>query len=273
MKIQLKRSNVLEAGAAKKPTAGQMEYGELAVNYNTSDTAIFLKDSADQIVRVGGFKAGDNINIDGDGNISADASFWEENAGKLYPKTLTNNVGIGNNNPQEKLDVTGNGKFSGNLNVTGNGTYTGKVTSASTEASDSGTTLVTKDFLDSELGSVDSSNWIEDSGKLYPKTLTNNVGIGTDNPQSKLDVNGSATFNGTITSTVQADENAFIIRSANGAKIVSQYYKDAGDGAVFTLSDVSGTAGVTLRGSTGEGVFTGSIRSPHFDLENLPSLP
>ena len=44
MKIQLKRSNVLESGAAKEPTTAQMEYGELAVNYNSSDPAIFIKD-------------------------------------------------------------------------------------------------------------------------------------------------------------------------------------------------------------------------------------
>jgi len=107
MKIQLKRSNVLDGGSAKKPTAGQMEYGELAVNYNTADTAIFLKDSANQIVRIGGFKAGDNINIDGDGNISADDSYWEQTGNNLYPKTLTNNVGIGTDNPQQELDVNG----------------------------------------------------------------------------------------------------------------------------------------------------------------------
>lgn len=54
MKIQLKRSNVLESSAAKQPTAGQMEYGELAVNYNTNDPAIFLKDSNNQIIRIAG---------------------------------------------------------------------------------------------------------------------------------------------------------------------------------------------------------------------------
>lgn len=52
MKIQLKRSNVLENGEAKAPTAGQMEYGELAVNYSTTDPAIFIKDSGNNIVRV-----------------------------------------------------------------------------------------------------------------------------------------------------------------------------------------------------------------------------
>ena len=52
MKIQLKRSNVLENGAAKKPTAAQMEYGELAVNYNTADPTIFIKDSANGIIAI-----------------------------------------------------------------------------------------------------------------------------------------------------------------------------------------------------------------------------
>jgi hypothetical protein len=54
MKLQLKRSNVLEAGSAKEPTAVQMEYGELAVNYNNGDPALFLKDSNDNIIRIAG---------------------------------------------------------------------------------------------------------------------------------------------------------------------------------------------------------------------------
>lgn len=52
MRIQLKRSNVLASGVAKEPTAGQMEYGELAVNYNATDPVIFIKDSTNQIVRL-----------------------------------------------------------------------------------------------------------------------------------------------------------------------------------------------------------------------------
>ena len=42
MKIQLKRSNQRDGGVAKKPSADQMEYGELAVNY-TSLTLQFFK--------------------------------------------------------------------------------------------------------------------------------------------------------------------------------------------------------------------------------------
>ncbi len=52
MKIQLKRSNVLNGGTAKAPSADQMEYGELAVNYNANDPVIFLKDSNNQIISI-----------------------------------------------------------------------------------------------------------------------------------------------------------------------------------------------------------------------------
>ena len=52
MKLQLKRSNVLEGGFAKAPTTAQMEYGELAVNYNLDDPCIFLKDSNNTIIRI-----------------------------------------------------------------------------------------------------------------------------------------------------------------------------------------------------------------------------
>ena len=62
MKIQLKRSNVLEGGAAKQPTTAQMEYGELAVNYNKEDPAIFIKDSNNNIIRISGVG---NISDDG----------------------------------------------------------------------------------------------------------------------------------------------------------------------------------------------------------------
>jgi len=80
MKIQLKRSNQVEAdGSAKQPTAAQMEYGELAVNYNTADPAIFLENDTGQIIRIAGsgavgeleITAGDGIDIDASNVVSA----------------------------------------------------------------------------------------------------------------------------------------------------------------------------------------------------------
>ena len=49
MKIQLKRSSVLESGLAKRPSVAQMEYGELALNYNASFPTLFYKDSSNTI--------------------------------------------------------------------------------------------------------------------------------------------------------------------------------------------------------------------------------
>ena len=69
MKLQLKRSNVLESGAAKEPTASQLEYGELAINYNTTDPAIFLKDSNNNVIRISGVH-----NIADDGQVELPAS-------------------------------------------------------------------------------------------------------------------------------------------------------------------------------------------------------
>jgi len=57
MKIQLKRSSVLVSGSAKTPSADQLEYGELAVNFSTTDPSIFMKDSNNQVVRISGENA------------------------------------------------------------------------------------------------------------------------------------------------------------------------------------------------------------------------
>ena len=55
MRIQLKRSSTLLAdGSAKPPSSAQMEYGELAVNFNNDDPAIFFKDSDSNIIRISG---------------------------------------------------------------------------------------------------------------------------------------------------------------------------------------------------------------------------
>ena len=75
MKLQLKRSNVVESGSAKEPTAAQLEFGELAVNYNNGDPVIFLKDSSNAVVRIagagapgGGGGAGDGLEAINNGN-------------------------------------------------------------------------------------------------------------------------------------------------------------------------------------------------------------
>ena len=50
LKIQHKRSAV----KAKAPQPTDLEYGEIAVNYETSDPCIYIKDSANTVRRIGG---------------------------------------------------------------------------------------------------------------------------------------------------------------------------------------------------------------------------
>ncbi len=67
MKLVIKNSAVLENGAAKPVTVAQMEFGEIALNYNTVDPTIFFKDSTN-VIR--GFKLGIQPDIDNANNQS-----------------------------------------------------------------------------------------------------------------------------------------------------------------------------------------------------------
>jgi hypothetical protein len=158
MKIQLKRSNVLLSGTAKKPSSDQMEYGELAVNYNQTDPAIFIKDSDNNIIRIAG---GDSIGNEGYPDIGDGLG---ETLDKRYVNvtgdTMTGALNVpagasGTEVPQiqEVVKKTGD-TMTGNLDVVG-----AKVTSDSTLDSDSGTTLVTKDYVDnSTIGYPDTDD-------------------------------------------------------------------------------------------------------------------
>ena len=83
MKIQLKRSKVNEGGVAKEPTKEQMLDGELAVNYNAADPAIFLKDHNGNIIRIAG-----NNSIGGDQDLGYTAD--GNNAGTVTITDGTN---------------------------------------------------------------------------------------------------------------------------------------------------------------------------------------
>ena len=81
MKIQLKRSNVLESGNAKVPTSAQLDYGELAVNYNADDPTLFLKDSNDNVIKFGGTSAYDDRYVQRAGdNMTGNLTFGTDGA-------------------------------------------------------------------------------------------------------------------------------------------------------------------------------------------------
>ena len=104
MKIQLKRSNVLESGNAKVPTSAQLDYGELAINYNADDPTLFLKDSNDNVIKFGGTSAYDDRYVQRAGdNMTGSLTFGTDGA----------------TTPNITLDSTGSATFAGNVQVAG----------------------------------------------------------------------------------------------------------------------------------------------------------
>ena len=104
MKIQLKRSNVLESGNAKVPTSAQLDYGELAVNYNADDPTLFLKDSNDNVIKFGGTSAYDDRYVQRAGdNMTGDLTFGADGAAT----------------PAIALNVSGSATFAGDVQLAG----------------------------------------------------------------------------------------------------------------------------------------------------------
>jgi len=102
MKLQLKRSSALLNGLAKEPTPGQLEYGELAINFNSADPAAYIKNSDNQVIRLSGVgKVGD---------------YWSRTNGVLSPSNASDSISV--ESGIFAGSVTATGGFIGNL--TGN---------------------------------------------------------------------------------------------------------------------------------------------------------
>ncbi|MDD3035267.1 MAG: hypothetical protein PHT25_11820, partial [Bacteroidales bacterium] len=107
--------------------------------------------------------------------------------GKTTQMTIlqNGNVGIGQATPTYKLDVSGTGRFTGAL--TGSTATFSSTVSVGTPTSSNHAT--TKSYVD-DLVTGASSKWTVSGTNTYLTTTTNNVGIGTTTPASKLTVNG-----------------------------------------------------------------------------------
>ena len=240
MKIQLKRSSVLEGGAAKEPTAAQMEHGELAVNFNENDPAIFIKDNADNIIRIGGVGS---ISDDGQVEIPSgsnppatpeDGNLWyNPEDGRLY-------VYYNDGNSSQWVDASPDGwnaaedgasihvgdtppatPTEGSLwwNTTDNTLYIYYIDSTSEQ-------WVTA----SPSGSIDVDDFVAVSGD----NMTGDLTLGTD----KIALNataGSATFAGNVTLPGGGGNTAALQKQEIEALPVSTFNNDSG---YITLGEV-----------------------------------
>ena len=92
---------------------------------------------------------------------------------------IQNHIGIGTSSPAYPLDVNGNMNISGGLRANGSSGTSGQVLTSSGGGAMSWSTV----------SGGGSSVWSESSGNAYRSS--GNIGINTNNPQYKLDVNGT----------------------------------------------------------------------------------
>jgi hypothetical protein len=123
--------------------------------------------------------------------------------------TETGNLGIGTNNPAEKLDVAGNVRFTGALMPNGSAGTTGEILVSQgagnppqwSNISSYGWSLSGNSLTGSEkLGSTNNQPLIFQTNNTETMRLTEtgNLGIGTNNPAEKLDVAGNVRFTGAL---------------------------------------------------------------------------
>ena len=249
MKIQLKRSNTLDNGSAKEPTAGQMEYGELAVNYNDTDPAVFLKDSNDNIIRIAGAGSiGSDQILSGDtlpGGVDAGTVFFNTTNDTLYYWNGSSWIAI--NGEDTYVDVSGD-NMTGNLTLgtdkvilnasTGDGAFAGKVSTAATLAGDGATTLTTK-------GYVDSNRTVPGSGTLNIKDGTG-TSLGTFNANAAAGTETVISLPASVAPTDPGDGKLTIKTNGHGASSTGTFTANQGGDSILTLpairyQDISGT--------------------------------
>ena len=269
MKLQLKRSSVLDSGAAKAPTASQMEYGELAINYNTADVQLFVKDSDDNVVTVNAKYAPlASPSFTGGITVAGDASIADKiihtgdtNTALRFPSADTFTVETGG---VERFQVSNSQtKFTGNANPAANNTYDLGLTGTrwrdlylsgdiicGDDTTISGSLAVTEDFaVTTDAFFVDSS--------------VKKVGIGTTSPAELLHIHSTATGGAAIEisensgslyqSLIQMRGNDLEIRGSSG-KV--EFYTGNADGASSTHRMVITTGGDLEIGASGSATTT-----------------
>ena len=187
------------------PYAGRAGAAERLTVPGTDDSAVFVDDAG----RVGvgttepvaslhvvGRVRSDDLDVNGPANVGGDLTV--AGVGRF-----AQNVGIGTTSPQARLDVDGTVR-SGGLETSGTVVGSGFDGWDRNEADD---LTVTSQLEGDVSGTWNSVSVADDShahsdrtvaddisidnGRLYAPAGSGNVGIGTDNPQATLDVNGS----------------------------------------------------------------------------------
>jgi len=217
---------------------------KLSIDVGAGITALDIQGSEGQLFSVTNNLTSGSIfsvnDVSGLPSIDVDAD------GTIELATYGGNVGIATTNPTSTLDVNGTlnvsgvSTFQGNVSIGTDTNLTAKLTVGgiqNTSVTDKGATAfktLASDggvgesaiYLEEQSGSegwylkVNSSGDLQfnDSGTSDRITFQDggNVGIGTDNPTAKLDVNGTLNVSGVTTISVNSTEDALRITQTGG---------------------------------------------------------
>jgi hypothetical protein len=162
---------------------------------------------------------------------TANIRFYTSGNNERMAITSTGNIGIANNNPVYKLDVTGDINFTGTLYQNG-----------------------------SAFSGGGSSQWTTvNTNEIYYSS--GNVGIGTNNPSSKLDVVGYVKLSGTthISHFYHGSNEDTYIRGGKNSSHV--FIADTGSGKVNIGGGGNPTNPLTINGSNSDTVSILGLRS------------
>lgn len=235
-KIQHKRSSVIANSQAKEPTSGQMEYGELAVNFNFQDPTIFIKDSGDDIVAF--VPANDtDININAGTGLTASGSNPTTNQSTATTRVLAVdqtwlNTQITNEIFDSEININaGNGLTAGGNNATTNQTANTTRTLSVTAADN--TISVTSNGIsvaEGNLSIVPSATLATTANELTnSKTLWGQSFNGSSNVSGAL--SGVSGLTGTNAYTIGSSSGRITLAGAGGATVgetgSSTYFKSS----------------------------------------------
>jgi len=237
----------------------------VGLRYNTSTNGVWLGSPSANAFQISNFGGSAYLNIDNGGN-----------------------VGIGNSSPAHKLSVTGTANISGNANVGNLGTAqvlasanittpqfisnvatgtapfvvtsTTQVANLSVATAGSATTAGTVTTnAQPNITSTGILTSLEVSGNTYLATSSGNVGVGTNTPTTKFQVNGTITLqNGNFVGP--SNNNAFTISADSTATSggYMQLYSSAYATPNIIIFGTSGVEKVRINADGNVGIGTGS---------------
>lgn len=201
MKLQLKRSSTLVSGNAKPPLASQLDFGEIAINYNTTDPKLFFKDSAGNVLGL------------------------TDNYLQLRGGTLTGDLVLNGDPTSALMPATKQYTDTAITNLSNSITYPVTSVNGSTGA-------VTLNYASVGAPSVTGTS----ATGTWGISITGNSATATSLATARSislsgDVSGSASFNGTsnitITATVADDSHNHVIANVDGLQTALNAKQDA----------------------------------------------